>query len=245
MTAGPRVAVISGGSRGLGAALAARLLEDGWHVATFSRSDSDATKQMLREYPDRFLWETADLGEPEAMKDFVSVVERRFGGIDLLINNAGVLPPQELILTIPPKELDSVVTRNLIAPMMLTQACGRAMTRRGGGQIVTISSVNALRGFRGVAPYSAAKAGMDAFGRALARELGPAGIRVNSVVPGFFDSDMTAGVTGDNRERIARRTPLGRLGGADDVLAAILFIISPAASFVTGQSLVVDGGITC
>jgi 3-oxoacyl-[acyl-carrier protein] reductase len=240
-----RIAVVSGGSRGLGAAIAQRLLADDWSVGTFSRSKGDAIIQMQSDYPQNFYWESADLAEPDTMVDFTRAVDKRFGGIDLLINNAGSLAHQQLLLTTPPKEIDSIVTRNLVAPMVLTQACARVMTRRCAGQIVTVSSVNALRGFRGVAAYSAAKAGMDSFGRSLARELGPLGIRVNSVVPGFFDSDMTAEVSSENRDRIARRTPLGRLGDTGDVLSTILFLISPGASFVTGQALIVDGGITC
>ncbi len=121
------------------------------------------------------------------------------------------------------------------------------MTRQGGGQILNISSINAIRGYRGgVAVYAATKAGLDGFSRSLARELGAFNIRVNSLVPGFFDSDMTEEVTERNRERIQRRTPpLGRLGTMNEIADAVLYLISPASSFITGQSIVVDGGITC
>jgi 3-oxoacyl-[acyl-carrier protein] reductase len=241
---GRGVAVVSGGSRGLGRALVERLLDEGWRVATFSRNRNDFVEQTLANRPDDFFWAPADLGEPETVREFSRAAEERFGGIDLLVNNAATLH-RDLFLTVPPKEIDRHIVTNLVAPMALTQACARAMTRRGGGQIITISSINSIRGYRGVSVYTAAKAGLDGFGRGLARELGPLGIRVNSVVPGFFDSELTAGVTPENRDRITRRTPLGRLGTVQDVLEAVLYLVSPAASFITGQSLVIDGGITC
>ena len=240
----PRVAVVSGGSRGLGARLAERLLDDGWCVATFSRRESEAVEKLTRAHPDRFAWTSADLADTEALRKVAAGAVRRFGGIDLLVNNAAVLR-QELSLTVPARRVQELVTANLVAPILLTQACARAMSARGGGRIVNVSSINAVRGYRGVAVYSATKAGLDGLGRALARELGPMGIRVNSVVPGFFDSDMTAEVTDRNRDKIARRTPLGRLGTVDEVVDTVLFVISPQSSFLTGQTIVVDGGITC
>jgi 3-oxoacyl-[acyl-carrier protein] reductase len=239
-----RVAVLSGGSRGLGARLAERLLDDGWCVATFSRTTSEAVEKLSRAHADRFSWSAADLADAEALREVAAGAVRRFGGIDLLVNNAAVLR-QELFLTVPARRVQELVTANLVAPILLTQACARAMSARGGGQVVNVSSINAIRGYRGVAVYSATKAGLDGLGRALARELGPMGIRVNSVVPGFFDSDMTAEVTDRNRDKIARRTPLGRLGTVDEVVDTVLFVISPQSSFLTGQTIVVDGGITC
>ncbi|WP_181797590.1 SDR family NAD(P)-dependent oxidoreductase [Streptomyces sp. WELS2] len=242
-TAQRKVAVISGGSRGLGRTLVERLLADGWKVATFSRRANEFTSAMTEAHPDDFHWEQADLGEPEAMRAFARSVGRRFGRADLLVNNAGMLH-QELLLTTPSKRIDSLITNNLTAPILLTQACARLMTRHGGN-IINISSINAIRGFRGVSVYAAAKAGLEGFSRSLARELGTFNIRVNSIVPGFFDSDMTANVTDRNRERIQHRTPLGRLGTADEIADAILFLTSARAHFVTGQSIVIDGGITC
>ncbi|MFD9128010.1 SDR family NAD(P)-dependent oxidoreductase [Kitasatospora sp. NPDC059571] len=239
-----RVAVVSGGSRGLGRTLVERLLADGWRVATFSRRANEFTAATAEAHPEDFHWAPADLGEPESMRVFARNVGRRFGRVDLLVNNAGVLH-QELLLTTPSKQIDSLITENLTSPIQLTQACARLMTRHGGGNIINISSINAIRGYRGVSVYAAAKAGLDGFSRSLARELGAFNIRVNSIVPGFFDSDMTADVTDRNREKIQHRTPLGRLGTVDEIADAILFLTSARAHFVTGQSLVIDGGITC
>ncbi|PZT72575.1 MULTISPECIES: SDR family NAD(P)-dependent oxidoreductase [unclassified Streptomyces] len=239
-----RVALVSGGSRGLGRLLVERLLADGWRVATFSRSANDFVKGLQAERGESFLWEAADLGDPDALRGVVRTAVRRFGRVDLLVNNAAVLH-QELFLTTSRKQTETLIASNLLAPITIAQACARAMARQGGGQILNISSINAIRGYRGVAVYAATKAGLDGFSRSLARELGAFNIRVNSLVPGFFDSDMTEDVTDRNRERIQNRTPLGRLGTMNEIADAVLYLISPASSFITGQSIVVDGGITC
>lgn len=244
MPAEPPVAVVTGGSRGLGLHVVERFLERGYRVSTSSRSQTDAVSRLLHDHPDTFHWSQVDLREGDAAKTCTRSVLARFGRIDVLVNNAGYLH-QELLLTTPRREVDSLVAVNLVAPVLMAQACARAMTASGGGRILNVSSINAIRGYRGVSVYAAAKAGLDGFTRSLARELGPMSILVNSVVPGYFDSDMTLGVTPENRARIERRTPLNRLGTVEEVVSVIDFLVSPGASFITGQTLVIDGGLTC
>ncbi|BCY08845.1 SDR family NAD(P)-dependent oxidoreductase [Actinoplanes sp. L3-i22] len=240
----PRTALISGGSRGLGLAVAERLLAEGTRVATFSRSSTPALEELRDKYPDELWWSPADLRDTGELHRVVARAAEHFGGLDILVNNGGLLH-QELLLTHATARVEELVAVNLVAPMVLAQAAARVMSRTGGGAIVNVSSINAIRGFRGVSVYAGAKAGLDGFGRSLARELGPLGIRVNSVVPGFFDTDMTAAVSAQNRERITRRTPLGRLASVAEIAEVVLFLCSAPSSFITGQTLVVDGGITC
>ncbi|MEV4344563.1 SDR family oxidoreductase [Actinoplanes sp. NPDC049596] len=239
-----RAAVVTGGSRGLGRVVTERLLAEGWRVATLSRKPSEFTEEATRQYEDRFLWEPVDLTDLDALRGFSKVVSGRFGRLDLLVNNGGALH-QELFLTTSAQRMREMVTVNLLAPMVLAQLCARQMMLGQGGTIVNVSSINAVRGYRGVSAYAAAKGGLEGLSRSLARELGPLNIRVNTLIPGFFDSDMTTGVTPENRSTIRRRTPLGRLGSVDEIADAVLFLASPRAGFITGQTLIADGGITC
>ena len=160
------------------------------------------------------------------------------------VNNTGIATDAVLPLMRADDIVDMVDT-NLTAALLLAQACSRVMLRQAAGCIVNISSVNAIRGHEGVAVYSATKAALDGFTRSLARELGPRNIRVNSVAPGYFETDMVKSMEPAQKDRIARRTPLRRLARIEEIAAAVHFLASEQASFITGQTLVVDGGITC
>ena len=239
-----RVALVSGGSRGLGAVLVSGFLDRRYAVATLSRTKTAFVSDMLRTKRRHFLWSAVDGRDHEALRAFVAEIGRRFGRIDVLVNNAGIAV-EGILPTMRPCEIEAAVSVNLTAALVLAHACSRLMLRQGSGCIINISSVHAIRGHSGVSVYSATKAALDGLTRSLARELGPRKIRVNSVAPGYFDSEMVAHVPDEQKQRIARRTPLGRLARIDEVANAIHFLTSDQASFITGQTLVVDGGITC
>jgi 3-oxoacyl-[acyl-carrier protein] reductase len=245
MAAGRKVALISGGSRGLGAELVTGFLDRRYAVATLSRTETAFISRMLRaRRPRQFLWSSVDGRDVEALQAFVKEVGKQLGRIDVLVNNAG-MAMEGVLATMQTREIIEVIEANLTAALVLARACSRFMLRQGSGCIVNISSVHAIRGHSGVAVYSATKAALDGLTRSLARELGPRQIRVNSVAPGYFESDMVAGMAPEQKQRIARRTPLGRLARIDEVSNAVHFLVSEQASFITGQTLVVDGGITC
>ncbi|HVC96394.1 MAG TPA: SDR family oxidoreductase [Pirellulales bacterium] len=240
------VVVISGGSRGLGQALVSDFLARGHVVATFSREPTPFIESLRRDHADEasFFWERLDGADHECVKKFVLAVARRHGRIDVLVNNAAT-GADGLLTLMRPEEIHRAIAVNLEGAVHLIHACARVMLTREEGSIVNVSSVNALRGHSGVSIYSATKAALDGLTRSLARELGPQGIRVNSVAPGYFDSDMVSALTQEQRQRIVRRTPLGRLATSQDIVAVIRFLTSAEARFITGQTLVVDGGLTC
>lgn len=242
------VAVISGGSRGLGLTLVDLFLERGWRVATFSRSETGELRERLRLHgedgADRLMWRAVDGMSGDEVREMAKAVTGRWSRIDVLVNNAGV-GFDGLLSFMRSEDIDRVLDVNLRGAIMLTQACVKNMIRRGAGSVVNISSVNAVRGHSGVSVYSATKAALDGMTRSLARELGPRNIRVNSVAPGYFESDMVKELPEEATARIRRRTPLGRLARQSEIAEAVYFLASGQGSFITGQVLVVDGGLTC
>ncbi len=239
----PRVVVVTGGSRGLGEAFVQAYLDDGDTVVTCSRSRTDAVDAWAASHPDRFDFHTLDICDRDATVAFVQAVIDRHGRIDVLVNNAG-LASEALLAMSDDDENDRVLDINLRATIHLTRLVVRRMLVHGGAHIVNISSIIGLSGYRGLSVYAATKAALDGFTRALARELGSRQITVNSIAPGYLRTEMTDSLDGGQLGQIERRTPLGRLGTPEDVVGALRFLTSPAGSFVTGQTLVVDGGLT-
>jgi len=246
MTEGRQVVLVSGGSRGLGSTIVELLLHDGHTVVTFSRSKTPFITKLQQSDPDgkTFYWESLDGLEFEGLAKLVRKIIRRYGRLDALINNAGTLAEGLLALT-GSDDIHRVIALNMESTIHLTRAVSRVMIQKRFGSIINISSLNGIRGYRGVSVYAATKAGLDGFTRSLARELGPAGIRVNSLAPGYFKSEMAGDFAGAHEKTVKRRTPLGRLGEAEDMAKVVRFLISGDAGFLTGQTIVVDGGYTC
>jgi 3-oxoacyl-[acyl-carrier protein] reductase len=242
---GARVALITGGSKGLGAGLVQSFLEAGYCVETCSRSETDLVREWAADplVKDRFHFTSADVSDRHAATAFVKEAAARWGRIDVLVNNAGVAP-EGVIALFGDEPIDQVVDLNLKGTIYVTRAASRVMLAKGSGAIVNISSVVGLSGYRGLSVYGATKAALDGFTRGLARELGSLGITVNSVAPGYLRTEMSHGLDAAQLEQIRRRTPLGRLGEPHDVARAVLFLVDPANTYLTGQVIVVDGGLT-
>lgn len=238
-----RVVIISGGSRGLGAALVEHFLADGDVVATFGRSERPTRERLEVHDRGSLLYRAVDLSDPSGIARFVRDVRTQFGRIDVLVNNAAVAF-DGLLLTMPDRALRITFDVNVLGTLWLTRACARAMAIERTGVIINISSIAASTGLRGLSVYGASKAALEAATRALARELGPLGIRVNCVAPGYLETDMSATLSGEQREAIIRRTPLGRLGTVADIVPVVKFLASDDARFVTGVVVTVDGGAT-
>lgn len=238
------VVLVSGGSRGLGAAVALDLLRRGSKVATFSRKESEEIRNFSKEFGDSFHFQPIDILDTKAVRQFVNSVAKRFGRIDGLVNNAAWGHHALFSLTTV-SDIERVVGINLTAQMLLTQQVTKVMLAQTFGSIVNVSSVNAIRGNAGVVAYSAAKAALDGMTRSLAREVGEKGIRVNSIAPGYFESDMVTEIPEKALAKIVRRTPMGRLGKTSDILGSIRFLLSSDSAFITGQTLAIDGGLTC
>jgi len=242
-----RHVIVTGGSRGLGLALVEVLLDAGYAVSTCSRSETPALA-AIRDDPARgarFLWAKAEVGVAAEVADFVDGAVARFGTPWGLVNNAGIAR-EGILATFPLAEVEALVQTNLVGAIQMARMALRHMLARpGGGRILNISSIIGQRGYTGLSAYAATKAGLDGLGRALAREVGRRGITVNAIAPGYLETEMSGTLSAGQRDQIVRRTPLGRLGTAADVAPLVLFLMGDGAAYITGQTFVVDGGITC
>ncbi len=211
-------------------------------MSTFSRNRTDFIDQHAED--PRLFFELADVCDSPGLVRFLNSAKERFGPPYGLVNCAGVAIVGVLPL-LRDEQIDQAIATNLRGTITLTRLVLRQMRLRGdGGSIVNISSVVGLRGYRGMAVYSATKGGMDAMTRSLSRELGAWKIRVNSVAPGYLQTEMSSSLNDQQLKKILSRTPLGRLGTPEDVVGPVRFLLSDDSAFMTGQVLTVDGGIT-
>jgi 3-oxoacyl-[acyl-carrier protein] reductase len=239
----PRVVIVTGGSRGLGAGIVQGYLDAGDLVATCARSATPQTEKWEADSSEQFLFAPADLANRQDVDRFVQSVIERWGRVDVLINNAGVAR-DGVIAMATDEDIDIVVDLNIKGTLYITRVVARRMLAKRRGHIVNISSIVGRSGYRGLAVYSATKAALDGMTRSLARELGGRGIVVNGIAPGYLRTEMSHGLDEDQLGQIERRTPAGRLGEPEDIARVALFLTDPANNYLTGQVLVVDGGLT-
>ena len=239
------VALITGGSRGIGAACADALAQDGFDVGIAYTENVDAAKERaaaIRALGRKASIHRVDVSDEDDAANLIAEVDAELGPIDALVLNAGITRDGPA-LRMGEEDWSAVIETNLSGAFFTARPALRGMLRRRGGSIVAISSVVGLSGNIGQVNYAAAKAGMIGMVKTLAREAAPRGVRVNAIAPGYISTDMTAAIPEQYREKIMEQTPLGRLGSPEDVAAAVAFLCSSDASFITGSVLTVDGGL--
>jgi 3-oxoacyl-[acyl-carrier protein] reductase len=238
-----KVALVTGASRGIGEAIAKSLAEAGATVVGTATSDSGAEKITARFGGDlKGTGMKLNVGDQADVDKVLKAVAAEYGGVDILVNNAGITK-DGLMMMMKPDAWDDVISTNLNSVFKMSKGVLRPMTKKRWGRIISISSVVGSMGNGGQTNYAAAKAGMDGFTRALAREVASRGITVNSVAPGFIKSDMTDQLKDEWKDKLMESVPLGRLGTPKEVADAVLFLASPMADYVTGQILHVNGGM--
>ncbi len=239
-----QIAVITGAGRGIGRAIALKFAAEGADVACLSRTAENAEKVAAEVRAlGRAAWAHAvDVSDPAAVAAAAQQILAAAGRMDILVNNAGVTR-DGLILRMGEADWDTVLDTNLKGAFLATKAFARAMIKQRSGRIINVSSVIGLIGNAGQCNYAASKAGLIGFTQSAARELASRGITVNALAPGFIETDMTAGFTEPMRAELLQRIPLGFFGQPEDVAGAALFLASPAARYLTGQVLTVDGGM--
>lgn len=240
-----KTALITGASRGIGRAAALRLAKEGYHIAAIYRSNEDAAKDVqdavkaLGVNCEIYKCNVADFDE---VAEVIKTCHKTFGSIDVLVNNAGITK-DTLLPMMGEDAFDDVIAVNLKGCFNMTRHAARIMMRQRSGSIINLSSVVGIMGNAGQANYSASKAGVIGLTKSAARELAGRGVRVNAIAPGFIETDMTEGLKDAHKEAFIEKIPLKRGGTPEDVAGTIAFLASEDATYITGQVIVVDGGM--
>ena len=238
-----RTVVVTGATRGLGLAIAQRAARSGFRVIAIARSESQALRDAMVACPDLLHFRPCDLLDLAALPELARSIRADFGPVYGLVNNAGI-GTAAILSTMPDDAIERVIRMNVTSPLTLTKYLVRPMMTARAGRVVNVSSIVSSTGYSGLAAYGASKAALIGFTRSLARELGSLGITVNAVAPGFVDTEMTHDLDDKQRAQISRRSALRRLAGAEDVAAAVDFLLGDSAANITGTVMTVDAGST-
>jgi 3-oxoacyl-[acyl-carrier protein] reductase len=237
-----KVALVTGASRGIGAATALALGQAGYKIAVHYKGSEDKARALVERLPEGSMPFKFDLAADGACQELIKVVKDEMGSIDVLVNNAGISIDQ-LLAFAKPEDFDTLIATNLKPVFLLSKAVAKVMIRQKGGRIVNISSVVGHLGNAGQSMYATTKAAMTGFTKSVAVELAGFGILVNCVAPGFIETDMTGALKDEQKAALLQHVPLKRLGRPEEVAAAVVFLAGPGASYITGTTLHVNGGM--
>jgi 3-oxoacyl-[acyl-carrier protein] reductase len=235
------IALVTGASRGIGAAIAASFAAAGATVVGTATSEAGASG-ISETLGDNGRGVVLNIADNDSVQAAIADIQKNEGSPTILVNNAGITR-DNLLMRMKPDEWDDVLSTNLSGVFRVCKSCVRGMMKARKGRIINIASVIGVMGNAGQSNYAAAKAGIIGFSKSLAREIGSRNITVNVVAPGFIDTDMTRVLPEDQRDAMLRQIPLGRLGEGGDIASAVLFLASPAAGYITGETLHVNGGM--